>query len=158
MGLGLGASPRAGGHGVEGQASQSNAVGKSQRVLLCAGPVERRVPARQALREANLGAGPSPQGTEIWPGVQGGTNWYAPSFSPRTGLFYVTAWMDYHGTYFSWDQEYEQGKWYAGGAVQAATPPTRREPLYKRTPDAGYAAVLALNPLTGDKVWAYPMT
>jgi alcohol dehydrogenase (cytochrome c) len=104
------------------------------------------------------GAVPSPQGTEIWPGVQGGTNWYAPSFSPRTGLFYVTAWMDYHGTYFSWDQEYEQGKWYAGGAVQAATPATRREPIYKRTPDAGYATVLALNPVTGEKVWGYPMT
>ena len=104
------------------------------------------------------GSGPSSGGTEVWPGVQGGTNWYAPSFSPKTGLFYLTAWEDYHSTYFSWDQEYERGKWYAGGSVKAAVPATRREDTYRRARDAGYGAVRALNPLTGDKVWDYTMT
>ena len=28
-------------------------------------------------------------GQPTWPGVQGGTNWYSPSYSPRTGLFYL---------------------------------------------------------------------
>jgi alcohol dehydrogenase (cytochrome c) len=104
------------------------------------------------------GSGPSPEGNEVWPGVQGGTNWYAPTFSPRTGLFYLTAWDDYHGTYFSWDQEYEQGKWYAGGAVKAVVPATRREDQFRRPHDAGYAAVRAINPLTGEKVWDFRMT
>ena len=31
------------------------------------------------------GAKPTPEGTVIYPGTQGGTNWYSPSFSPRTG-------------------------------------------------------------------------
>ena len=38
---------------------------------------------------------PQPVGSPTWPGNQGGTNWYSPSFSPRTGLFYVSAWEDY---------------------------------------------------------------
>ena len=32
-------------------------------------------------------------------GNQGGTNWYSPSFSQRTGLFYVSAWEDYASIY-----------------------------------------------------------
>ena len=38
---------------------------------------------------------PPAPGEALWPGNQGGTNWYPPSFSPRTGLFYVSAWEDY---------------------------------------------------------------
>ena len=30
---------------------------------------------------------PTEQGTKVYPSVQGGTNWYAPTFSPRTGLY-----------------------------------------------------------------------
>jgi alcohol dehydrogenase (cytochrome c) len=35
---------------------------------------------------------PSAEGTLINPHVHGGTNWAPPSFSPRTGLFYVASW------------------------------------------------------------------
>ena len=105
----------------------------------------------------NPGRGPSKQGTKTYPGVQGGTNWYAPSYSPRTGLFYVTAWEDYHGTYFTWNQEYEKGKWYVGGGVKAPVAPTRRDPMMKRGTEDGYAAVRALDPVTGKKVWDFPM-
>ena len=31
---------------------------------------------------------PQPAGAPTYPGNQGGTNWYPPSYSPRTGLFY----------------------------------------------------------------------
>jgi alcohol dehydrogenase (cytochrome c) len=103
------------------------------------------------------GRGPSKQGTKTFPGVQGGTNWYAPSYSPRTGLFYLTAWENYHSTYFAWDQEYEQGKWYSGGGVKAPVPPTRRDRIMKRDTSDGYAAVRALDPATGRKVWDFPM-
>jgi len=37
---------------------------------------------------------PTPEGTVIFPGNQGGTNWYSPSFSPRTGLFYIPSWVN----------------------------------------------------------------
>ena len=42
---------------------------------------------------------PQPDGQPTYPGNQGGTNWYSPSFSPRTGLFYVSAWEDYASIY-----------------------------------------------------------
>ena len=35
---------------------------------------------------------PTPEGTLIRPHVHGATNWAPPSFSPRTGLFYVAHW------------------------------------------------------------------
>ena len=35
---------------------------------------------------------PSPEGTLIHPHVHGASNWAPPSFSPRTGLFYVAHW------------------------------------------------------------------
>ena len=37
---------------------------------------------------------PQPPGAPTSPGQQGATNWYSPSYSPRTGLFYVSAWED----------------------------------------------------------------
>src|ERR1700733_8557605 len=39
------------------------------------------------------------EGTLIFPGNQGGTNWYSPSFSPRTGLFYIPTWASYSSLY-----------------------------------------------------------
>jgi alcohol dehydrogenase (cytochrome c) len=104
------------------------------------------------------GQGPSATGTVAYPGVQGGTNWYAPSFSPRTRLFYLTVWDDYHSTYYSWDQKYEPGASFGGGTTRSAIPPTRRDPIVRFGPDAGYGAVRALDPFTGEKVWEYTMT
>ena len=43
---------------------------------------------------------PSDKGTFIYPGNQGGTNWYNPSYSPRTGLFYIPTWVNYSTNYF----------------------------------------------------------
>lgn len=101
---------------------------------------------------------PSPKGSLSYPGVQGGTNWYAPSFSPKTGLFYLTVWDDYPGVYYTWDQEYEPGKWYAGGSVRAVLPAISRREIRTWAPEAGYGAVRALDPATGKQVWEYPMT
>jgi len=103
------------------------------------------------------GKSPSVGGTDVWPGVQGGTNWYAPSFSPRTRLFYLTAWEDYHTAYFTWDQSYEPGKSFTGGTARSPIPSIRREPFIKWGPEWGYGVVRALNPLTGEKVWEYKM-
>ncbi len=39
---------------------------------------------------------PKPMGgIAVMPGSQGGTNWYPPSFSPQTGLFYLAVWDNY---------------------------------------------------------------
>jgi alcohol dehydrogenase (cytochrome c) len=104
------------------------------------------------------GMGPSAKGTEVWPGVQGGTNWYAPSYSPNTKLFYVTGWEDYHSTYYTWHTEYVPGKWFSGGTTKAVVPPTRREQIHRWGKDGGYAAVMAIDPRTGEKAWQFPMT
>jgi alcohol dehydrogenase (cytochrome c) len=42
------------------------------------------------------GVRPSAEGTKVYPGVLGGVNWYSPSYSPRTGLFY----LNYAQTWF----------------------------------------------------------
>ena len=103
------------------------------------------------------GKSPSVGGTDTYPGVQGGTNWYSPAFSPRTGLFYLTAWEDYHTTYFQWDQNYEPGKPFTGGAARAPFQSLLRDPFIKWGPEWGYGVVRALNPATGEKVWDYKM-
>ena len=103
------------------------------------------------------GKTPSVGGTDVYPGVQGGTNWYSPSFSRRTGLFYLTAWEDYHTSYFTWEQPYEAGKSFTGGTATGPFPSIRRDPFIKWDPAWGYGVVRALNPLTGEKVWEYKM-
>lgn len=103
------------------------------------------------------GKSPSVGGTDVYPGVQGGTNWYSPSYSRRTGLFYVTSWEDYHTSYFTWDQTYERGKSFTGGTAVGAFPSIMREPFIRWDPAWGYGVVRALNPQTGEKVWDYKM-
>ena len=100
---------------------------------------------------------PSAEGSLTYPGVQGGTNWYAPSFSPVTGLFYLTAWDDYPGVYYSWAQQYEAGKWFAGGSVRASLPSIVRQEIRTLGPESGYGAIRALDPATGRRVWEYRM-
>ena len=58
---------------------------------------------------------PQPPGQPTYPGNQGGTNWYSPSYSPRTGLFYLSAWEDYASIYVPGPQEYVEGKNFGGG-------------------------------------------
>jgi alcohol dehydrogenase (cytochrome c) len=99
--------------------------------------------------------GPTLQGTKVYPGVQGGTNWYAPSYSERTGLFYLTTWDDYHSTYFAWDQKYEPGKNFTGGTTRADVPPISRELTKRWGPEAGYGALRAIDPATGERVWQF---
>ena len=100
---------------------------------------------------------PSAEGTLTYPGVQGGTNWYAPSFSPTTGLFDLTAWEDYPGVYYAWDQDYEAGKWFSGGSVRAQLPAIVRQEIRTLGPEAGYGTIRALDPATGRRVWEYRM-
>src|SRR5262249_19697737 len=62
------------------------------------------------------------EGTLIRPGVQGGTNWYSPSFSPRTGLFYVSSWENYSQLSAKGPvQVWKEGGKYTGNAPRRPT-------------------------------------
>ena len=65
---------------------------------------------------------PQPPGQPTYPGNQGGTNWYSPSFSPRTGLFYVSAWEDYASIYGPSPVEYKEGRNFTGGGPRPYAP------------------------------------
>ena len=107
---------------------------------------------------------PQPPGMPTWPGNQGGTNWYPPSFSPRTGLFYFSVWENYATIYRREESKYEPGRNFSGGGftVLAPTPaaPTigigRRGPINNWTNEVGSGATVAIDPRTGKRVWTFP--
>jgi alcohol dehydrogenase (cytochrome c) len=101
-------------------------------------------------------AKPTPEGTRIEPGTQGGTNWYSPSFSPRTGLFYISVWDNYSAlSRFAEVAPWSEGKKYTGRAPGFGGA-GRAGPGF-RTPDEGYGAVRAIDPKTGEKKWDFTM-
>jgi len=104
-------------------------------------------------------AKPTPEGTLIQPGTQGGTNWYSPSFSPRTGLFYISAWDNYSAiSTFAEVAPWQPGKKYAGRApARGGGGGGGRANATNRTEAEGYGAVRALDPKTGDKKWEFKM-
>ena len=59
---------------------------------------------------------PQPPGAPTYPGIQGGTNWYSPSYSPRTELFYIPAWENYATVFGGEPQEYAEGQSFISGA------------------------------------------
>jgi alcohol dehydrogenase (cytochrome c) len=106
---------------------------------------------------------PQPEGQPTWPGVQGGTNWYSPSFSPRTGLMYISAWEGYASVFKKEKAEYVPGRNFLGGGGTPYTGVTgapgvrvgRATPLNTWTDAAGNGAVMAIDPLTGQKKWTF---
>jgi len=106
---------------------------------------------------------PQPPGAPTWPGNQGGTNWYSPSFSPRTELFYLSAWVDYASYFRREHQEFEVGRNYAGGGHRVVTPVPdspgvaigRRTPINNWTDAVAHGEVIALDPRTGQQRWTF---
>jgi alcohol dehydrogenase (cytochrome c) len=106
---------------------------------------------------------PQPAGQPTWPGVQGGTNWYSPSYSPRTGLFYLSAWDGYASVFKPETSQYVPGRNFLGGgaipfAETAGAPGVRvgrATPINSWTDAAGNGAVIAIDPLTGQKKWTF---
>ena len=102
---------------------------------------------------------PTSQGTLIYPGNQGGTNWYNPSYSPRTGLFYIPTWVNYSSIYVKRPSEFAEGRGFNGGLARSTVPQgLRAGTVGFRTEDEGYGAVRAIDPRTGDLKWEYKMT
>jgi alcohol dehydrogenase (cytochrome c) len=94
---------------------------------------------------------PTPEGELIMPTVLGATNWAPPSYSPRTGLFYVSLWEN-TGTI-----AVEGGRPRATGAP-GGTPmgQVNLSPNLKKE-EEGYGAVRAYDPNTLEKKWEFKM-
>ena len=88
---------------------------------------------------------PSPEGTLVSPTIGGGTNWWSPAFSPRTGLFYVNA-FDGEQLFFIRDEDYVEGEQYTGGGGENAGPIENY-----------HSAIRAIDPVSGDVRWEYPI-
>jgi alcohol dehydrogenase (cytochrome c) len=89
----------------------------------------------------NPAAYPTTQGTSVYPGVGGATNWMSPSYSPATGLFYVPS-LDWGGIFHKQPTGYHAGEPFEGGSSE----------FFEARPEG---AVRALNPMTGEMQWEY---
>jgi alcohol dehydrogenase (cytochrome c) len=106
---------------------------------------------------------PQPPGSPTWPGNQGGTNWYPPSYSPRTELFYFSAWENYATIYRKETSEYQPGRNFSGGGFTVLTPVPgapgvgigRRGPINNWTDEVGRGAVIAVDPRSGEQKWKF---
>ena len=109
---------------------------------------------------------PQPPGAPTYPGNQGATNWYSPSYSPRTDLFYIPTWDNYASIFEGEPQEHVAGQRFGGGRPRTYLPVSRgsgapvltRGPINTWTDAAGHGAVLALDALTGEQKWQFEMT
>jgi len=97
---------------------------------------------RNGRPELNPAALPTEEGTIVYPGVGGATNWESPSYSPMTGLMYVPV-LDWGGIFSKAHTEYHPGEVFPGGSFQFFADETAQ------------GAVRALNPMTGDVQWEY---
>jgi alcohol dehydrogenase (cytochrome c) len=104
-------------------------------------------------------AASSKQGVLIYPGNQGATNWYNPSYSPHTGLFYIPTWDDYSSLFVKQDAEYIQGQTFSGGGPRNTAPPivAAAGGFNYRKEGEMYGAVRAIDPKTGAMKWEFRM-
>jgi len=101
---------------------------------------------------------PSREGTLIYPSNQGATNWYSPSFSPSTGLFYIPAWDNTFSVYVKTEEEFVEGQRYSSGMHNSSFGPARGVQNNTRKPEDGHGAVIAVDPKTGEKKWQFNLT
>ena len=91
------------------------------------------------------GTFPSIEGNTVSPSIGGGSNWWSPSYSPRTDLLYVNAY-DGETTYYIRDEEYIEGERYTAGGGETPLPA-----------DKYVSAIRAISPQSGDMEWEYPI-
>ena len=90
------------------------------------------------------GKSPSLEGAMVYPGLHGGTNWFSPSYSPQTDLFYVAAREEATSFYLGLP-EYHAGSFFTAGGFRGIP---GLEPS---------GAVHALELETGTKIWEFPL-
>src|SRR5213083_868867 len=103
------------------------------------------------------GKSPSAEGTLVYPGNPGGTSWYSPSYSPRTGLFYIPAWVSSSSVFVKLPSEYREGREYAGGTNRSTVAFDWSPAPNFRKEEEGYGAVRAVDPHTGEMKWEFKM-
>src|SRR6188472_1182177 len=95
---------------------------------------------------------PSKEGTLIYPHVHGATNWAPPSFSPRTGLFYVATWEN-SGTFAKEGQF--PGAIPGPNTRQTTMGATNVVPFYNNPETEAIGVVRAYDPATLDYKWEF---
>jgi alcohol dehydrogenase (cytochrome c) len=90
------------------------------------------------------GMDPSDLGTKVCPGLSGGHNWQATSYSPHTGLYYFGS-SDGCETFYKNSQEFREGHWYQLSGT---------EPLRDGSAKGSF---IAIDPATGEIRWRYEM-
>jgi len=104
---------------------------------------------------------PTPEGTLVYPNNQGATNWYSPSFSPRTGLFYIPTWADTFSTYRKTpganSVKFTEGQMFTGTFPTMALPAMVAGATNVRMPSDGYGSIQAVDPKTGERKWEFKM-
>jgi len=95
------------------------------------------------------GIAPTKEGTLVYPGNQGCTNWYNPSFSPATGLFYIPTWENSSSTYVKGEEppEFHDGQSFTGTFPRGGA-----------TTDEQFSSIVAMDPNTGERKWTFRMS
>jgi len=88
------------------------------------------------------GVEPTERGVTVYPHSAGGTNWYSPSYNPKTNLFYLAV-REEGGIVYKGEADYRPGAEYNGGGFRAIPG------------DPGFGAVRALDPMSGAARWEY---
>lgn len=105
-----------------------------QNWALSIGPTGRPVPNPETV--------PNAKGALVYPDDDGSANWFSPSYSPRTQLFYQNV-REKGAYYFKTETQYKPGQFYLG-AFKRDNP--NEEP---------YGALRALRPLSGELAWEF---
>ena len=90
------------------------------------------------------GIAPSLEGTLVFPNIQGASNWFSPSYSPQTKLFYQAA-REMGTIYYKGAAVYKPGTAFTGGGGR-----------YVNGDDAS-GAIRALDATTGKMKWEFPL-
>ena len=90
------------------------------------------------------GMEPSEQGTLVYPSLQGATNWFSPSYSPATKLFYVAV-REMGSFYYKTEAEFKPGTFFGGGGERALNG------------DKAYGAIRALDASNGKLKWEFKL-
>ena len=93
----------------------------------------------------NPASAPSPEGAKVYPDDDGAANWYSPSYSPQTGLFYQNA-REKGAIYYLTEAPYVPGRQFLGASRRAVS---GEEP---------WGALRALDAFTGEKRWEFRLT
>jgi len=88
------------------------------------------------------GTEPSIEGSLVYPDARGAANWWSPTYSPQTKLFYQAA-REVGAIYHKGEYEYKPGTVFAGGGGRAIEG------------ENGYGAVRGLESTTGKMKWEF---